>query len=58
MAGDLNNNEKMLVDDAQSLIDEGNLLTLDLFLIASKGPQYGSDITEDRAKELYKLLKM
>lgn len=50
--------EKQLVNDAQELVDEGHLLSKKLFLKASKEPQYGGKISDERAEELYKLLKM
>jgi len=54
----LSDKEKELLKDAQELIDEGHVITEELFLIASKEPQYGNNISEERAKILFKMLKV
>jgi hypothetical protein len=48
--------ESMLLKEAKELKEDGYEFTEDLFLKASKEPQYGGKITEERARELYKLL--
>ena len=49
--------EKKLVDDAQSIINDGIEIDEDAFVKASGEPQYEGKINQERAKELYKLLK-
>jgi len=50
--------EQQLLNDAQELIDEGHTISETLFIKASQEPQYKGQISEERAKELYELLKM
>jgi len=48
--------EATLIKEAKELKDDGYEFTEELFIKASKEPQYGGKISEDRAKEIFKLL--
>jgi len=48
--------EAKLVADSKELKDDGYKITEELFLKAALEPQYGSKISPEKAKELYKLV--
>jgi len=48
--------EMKLVNDAKELVKSGQKITEAVFITASKEIQYGGNISEERAKELYILI--
>lgn len=52
----LTTNEMNLINDANELKNEGHNVTEEILIKASQEPQYGGQINEERAKELFKLM--
>ena len=50
---ELLSSEMTLINDALELKKDGYKVTEDIFLKSSKEPQYGGEISEERAKELF-----
>ena len=49
--------ETKLIEDTLGLIKDGYNVSIEIFMKASQEPQYGGNITEERATELFKHLK-